>query len=457
MANLISAIDRIAFSIGSVEVAWYGILIVLGMMTGLTIVMTQFKRINLTTDDAIEFFLWVIPIAVVMGRLMYVAVRPDEYFDPAIWKADFKGAFVDMIALWDGGITILGGILGGFFGVVGFSIRQRKKANFGQILDLIVPALLVGQLFGRVGNFINQEAFGKPASLLGIPEKFPFAIFIDNPSGVGREYWQMVYDNMSLQPDGTYGGWFAATFFYEMCWNTVGAAIAFCVWRKNKKYPGILAFFYFMWYFLGRALLEYVRIDAVPVTQTLCFVVAPIAVLLGVLYILFTENRSAFRKVNGYITEGTLESAVLSKWEVDNYEFTAKLYRKPNKFLCALYGVNDFAYQTATVSSKEDLKQYRAEMKVKEKEERELEKAKNKEEFAKKIEKIKGFFAKKDKSTTENTDGDNTEGAVEDVKDVEDVESGSEETTEDKVEEVAENVEDENGSDKVTENEIIEE
>ena len=175
------------------------------------------------------------------------------------------------------------------------------------------------------------------------------------------------------------------------------------------------------------------------------------------LYILFMENRSAFRKVNGYITEGTLESAVLSKWEVDNYEFTAKLYRKPNKFLCALYGVNDFAYQTATVSSKEDLKQYRAEMKVKEKEERELEKAKNKEEFAKKIEKIKGFFAKKDKSTTENTDGDNTEGAVEDVKDVEDVESGSEETTEDKVEEVAENVEDENGSDKVTEDEIIEE
>ena len=454
MSNLISAIDRIAFTIGSVEVAWYGILIVLGMMTGLTIVMTQCKRINLTSDDAIEFFLWVIPIAVIMGRLMYVAVRPDEYFDPAVWSADFKGAFVDMIALWDGGITILGGILGGFFGVVGFSIRQRKKANFGQILDLIVPALLVGQLFGRVGNFINQEAFGKPASLLGIPEKFPFAIFIDRPSGVGREYIDMVYGNMSVQPDGTYGGWFAATFFYEMCWNTVGAAIAFCIWRRNKKYPGILAFFYFLWYFLGRALLEYVRIDAVPVTQTLCFVVAPVAVLLGVLYVLFMENRSAFRKVNGYITEGTLESAVLSKWEVDNYEFTAKLYRKPNKFLCALYGVNDFVYQTATVSSKEELEQYRAEMKVKAKEERELEKAKSKEEFANKIEKIKGFFAKKDKSVTENTDGTDLQECATDLEERVDGDGENAETTEISVEEV-EGVENVENSDKLTEDEII--
>ena len=456
MSNLISAIDRIAFTIGSVEVAWYGILIVLGMMTGLTIVMTQCKRINLTSDDAIEFFLWVIPIAVIMGRLMYVAVRPDEYFDPAVWSADFKGAFVDMIALWDGGITILGGILGGFFGVVGFSIRQRKKANFGQILDLIVPALLVGQLFGRVGNFINQEAFGKPASLLGIPEKFPFAIFIDRPSGVGREYIDMVYGNMSVQPDGTYGGWFAATFFYEMCWNTVGAAIAFCIWRRNKKYPGILAFFYFLWYFLGRALLEYVRIDAVPVTQTLCFVVAPVAVLLGVLYVLFMENRSAFRKVNGYITEGTLESAVLSKWEVDNYEFTAKLYRKPNKFLCALYGVNDFVYQTATVSSKEELEQYRAELKVKAKEERELEKAKSKEEFANKIEKIKGSFAKKDKSVTEKTDGTDLQECATGLEERVDGDGENAETTEINVEEV-EGVENVENSDELTEDEIIKE
>ena len=195
MTNLLSAIDRIAFRIGSIEVAWYGILIVLGMLTGLFIVVSQVKRINLNFDDAVEFFLWVIPIAVVMARLLYVMVRPDEYFNSADWKENSTDAFVRMIAIWDGGITIIGGILGGLVGVILFWIRKRKKANFGQIVDLIVPALLVGQLFGRVGNFINQEAFGKPASMLGIPEKFPFSVYIDNPSGVEPEYRDLVYSN----------------------------------------------------------------------------------------------------------------------------------------------------------------------------------------------------------------------------------------------------------------------
>ena len=397
MFNLISAIDPVAFSIGNIKVHWYAILIVLGMMTSLTIGITQCKRIKLTTDDAIEYFLWVIPIAVVMGRLMYVFVRPEVYFKPEVWKADPWEAFVDMIALWDGGITILGGILGGFFGVIFFSIRKRKVINFGQALDLIVPVLLIGQLFGRVGNFINQEAFGKPVSMLGLPECFPFAVFIDNPSGVSAEYWAIVRENMNVVgPDGTLGGWFAATFFYEMCWNAVGASIAFVIWRKNKRYPGILAFFYFVWYFFGRGLLEFVRLDAVPVTRTLCFVVAPVALLLGVVYILYRENRIAFRKINNAYVEGNLESTVLSKWEVDNYNFTAKLYNKPNKFLFWLYGVTEFTpAENLQVASKEALLEYKKEQKEQNKILLAEEKAKNKEEFKKNIQKIKDFFASK--------------------------------------------------------------
>lgn len=482
MTNLLSAIDRVAFTIGNVEVAWYGLLIVLGMMTSLTIGLTQCKRIGLTTDDVIEFFLWVIPIAVVMGRLMYVFVRPDEYFNPAVWAEDSTQAFVDMIALWDGGITILGGILGGFFGVVFFAIRKRKVINFGQALDLIVPVLLVGQLFGRVGNFINQEAFGMPASVLGIPEKFPFAIFIDRPSGVEPEFRDLVYGNMNqIGPDGTLGGWFAATFFYEMCWNTIGATIAFVIWRKNSKsgrYPGILAFFYLFWYFLGRALLEFVRIDAVPVTQTLCFVVAPIALLLGVLYILFRENRIAFRKVNTASQEGKIDSLVLSKWEVDNYNFTAKLYNKPNKFLVWLYGVEEIApVEELAVASKEDLQAYRKELKEQNKAIAIEEKAKAKEDRQAKIQKIKDFFAgKKAEPTTENADENSTESEdiVEDAEDTESAERtiaddeerpkvkdlfvgrSAETSTETSEDTIAENEETTETSDTVTDTEIEE-
>ena len=333
MTNLLSAIDRIAFRIGSVEVAWYGILIVLGMLTGLLIVLSQVKRINLTFDDAVEFFLWVIPLAVVMARLLYVMVRPEEYFNSADWKENSTDAFVNMIAIWDGGITIIGGILGGLVGVILFWIRKRKKANFGQIVDLVVPALLVGQLFGRVGNFINQEAFGKPASMLGIPEKFPFSVYIDNPSGVEPEYHDLVYSNTP--------GWFAATFFYEMCWNAIGAAIAFVVWRKNKRYPGILAFFYFFWYFLGRGLLEYVRIDAVPVTQIACFVVVPFAVVLAGAFILACENHMAFKKINNAMKDGIFGDVYFSNWEVKNYLVSVKIIEKCGKVARKFYGIDD--------------------------------------------------------------------------------------------------------------------
>ena len=333
MTNLLSAIDRIAFRIGSVEVAWYGILIVLGMLTGLLIVLSQCKRINLNFDDAVEFFLWVIPLAVIMARLLYVMVRPEEYFNSADWKENSTDAFVNMIAIWDGGITIIGGILGGLVGVILFWIRKRKKANFGQIVDLVVPALLVGQLFGRVGNFINQEAFGKPASMLGIPEKFPFSVYIDNPSGVEPEYHDLVYSNTP--------GWFAATFFYEMCWNAIGAAIAFVVWRKNKRYPGILAFFYFFWYFLGRGLLEYVRIDAVPVTQIACFVVVPFAVVLAGAFILACENHMAFKKINNAMKDGIFGDVYFSNWEVKNYLVSVKIIEKCGKVARKFYGIDD--------------------------------------------------------------------------------------------------------------------
>ncbi len=345
MTNLLSAIDRIAFRIGEVEVAWYGILIVLGMLTGLCILLSQCKRIKLTIDDGIEFFLWVIPIAVIMARLLFVAVRPEYYFNPEYWAYDSTAAFIDMIAIWDGGITIIGGILGGLIGVVIFAIRKRGKANFGQVIDLIVTPLLVGQLFGRVGNFINQEAFGKPASMLGIPEKFPFAIYIDNPSGVASEYRDIVYSNTP--------GWFAATFFYEMCWNAVGAAFAFFVWRKNKKYPGILAFFYFFWYFLGRGLLEFVRIDAVPVTQIACFVLVPVALMLGVAYILLRENQLSFKKINTAFVNGSLESETFTNWEINNYLFAVKWLQKSGVLAWKVYGIDSMTVAKISPTPKE--------------------------------------------------------------------------------------------------------
>lgn len=325
--NLLSAINKIAFTIGDLEVAWYGIIIVIGMIAGLTIICFECKRVNLNVDDAVELFLWVIPLAVVFCRVFYVGARPDVYFPVESWSD-----FVDLIAIWDGGITIIGGLVGGLIGASIFAYRMRKKCNFGNVIDLIVVPLLTGQIIGRLGNFVNQEAFGIPITDPRF-QTFPFAVWIDQPQGVEPEYHDLVYSNVP--------GWFAATFFYEMVWNFIGACIFFAIWRKNKRFPGILGFCYFFWYFLGRAWLESLRIDAVPVTQVACIVVVPVALLLGAAYILVCMSRQSFRKVNNAVKEGKLGITELDRFDVANYKFALRRIAKGGAFFRRFYEADD--------------------------------------------------------------------------------------------------------------------
>lgn len=324
MKSALSAIDKVAFTIGGLEVRWYGIIIVIGMILGLIYICVECKRIKLQSDDAVELFLWLIPLAIIFARLLYIVVRPDEYFP---WNS--TDDFVHAIAIWDGGITIVGGILGGLIGLAIFTYRKRRIVNFWQVIDLVVPPLLVGQIVGRLGNFINQEAFGIAITNPKL-QTFPFAVYIDNPSGIEIQ-------------EGWHGeGWYAATFFYEMVWNTIGLSITYAVWRKNKRYPGILGFFYFVWYFLGRGMLEFLRLDAVPITKIACFIVAPLALIAGILYMLSRSSILSFKKVNDAVNNNILYVTELTPYDVKNYKFVCKTLANEKNPLRALYRVKDF-------------------------------------------------------------------------------------------------------------------
>ena len=116
--NTILSIERTAFAIGTLEVQWYGLLITIGMILALCIAMLHMKQIGHRPDEAIELFLWVVPLGVVFARLLYVFVRPSEYFYH--WTS--FDDFINMIAIWEGGLTIIGGIIGGCLGIVIYSI-----------------------------------------------------------------------------------------------------------------------------------------------------------------------------------------------------------------------------------------------------------------------------------------------------------------------------------------------
>lgn len=314
---------KVAFTIGNLTVQWYGLLIVCGMLLGLLYACWQAKKIGITSDDAVELFLWLIPLAIVFARLLYVIPRADEY----LFTEKYHGwnKFVHIIAIWEGGITIIGGLVGGLLGAVFFSLRHKKETNFLNVVDLVVVPVLIGQIVGRWGNFVNQEAFGLPITNEAL-QFFPFGVYITDPSGVESEFREIVYSHIQA---GGGGNWFCATFFYEGVWNTIGAIFCVWMWKKNyqKKYPGILMIFYLFWYCIGRFWLEYLRMDAVPVTKTACLIVALLALVVGILYIVARTSRLAYLDVRKVAPSGA-NGAVLTDYEVKNYKFVGKLFEK---------------------------------------------------------------------------------------------------------------------------------
>lgn len=208
--DVLMNINPVAFRIGNLEVRWYGLIITCAMVLGLIILIFMAKKKGISSDDTLELFLWVIPLGIVFARIIYVFANNNEY---GYFPIESWDDFVNCIAIWDGGITIYGGMVGGVLGALIFS--KRKKIKLGTILDMLVPIVLLCQAIGRWGNFCNQEAYGQLVTnekLFGLP----FSVYIDAAHAVNG------------------AGWYQATFLYESVYNFIGAILTYCLWRKTK-------------------------------------------------------------------------------------------------------------------------------------------------------------------------------------------------------------------------------
>ena len=215
--------DRIAF----LGVSWYSILIVAAILIGLLLCTRQAQRQRLPQDLVLDFLLYAIPLAIVFARLYYVVFRFNMYSDDLL----------SIFNIREGGLAIYGGVIGGWLAA---RITAKKyKVSTLTILDLVAPALVLGQSIGRWGNYINMEAYG-----LRIAEEslqfFPFAVEI--PVG---EFWY----------------WHMATFFYEFCWNLLVFVLLLVV-RCHKRHTGDVFCWYLLAYCAGRTVIEGLRYDS---------------------------------------------------------------------------------------------------------------------------------------------------------------------------------------------------
>jgi phosphatidylglycerol:prolipoprotein diacylglycerol transferase len=224
-------INPIAISLGPISVHWYGIILGLAALAGLMLVIQEGKRFGLIPDFFMDLVLFGVPSAIIMARLYYVAFK---------WE-DYRGNWLDIFKIWNGGIAIYGALIGAF--VCGIIYCRYKGYSFWRIADICAPGLIIGQMIGRWGNFVNQEAYGGPTTEGFLSGTLHIPGWIVN---------QMNVDGIFHHP----------TFLYESLWNLAGLILLFILRRQSFVRAGEVLLSYFIWYSIGRFFIEGLRTDS---------------------------------------------------------------------------------------------------------------------------------------------------------------------------------------------------
>lgn len=270
-------IDPIAiknlFGIKGFDIYWYAVIITTGMILAFLYALHISEKHNVTKDQLTDFLIYALPISIICARIYYVIFALDEF-----------DSFYDMINIRSGGLAILGGVIGGI--ITGIVFCKVKKINFLALADVCVVALLIGQLIGRWGNFMNVEAFGTV-----VPDDYLF--------GMQIKVAEISYDVKQNLGVALTSGYINVhpTFLYESVWNLIGF-IFLAFYNSKKKFNGEIFLMYLTWYGLGRFFIEGLRTDSLMLAITglrvsqvislLCFILGIIALV--VFYIKYKKN-----------------------------------------------------------------------------------------------------------------------------------------------------------------------
>jgi phosphatidylglycerol:prolipoprotein diacylglycerol transferase len=219
----------IAVQAGPLTIRWYGVLMATAMALGLWLAYREARRRGTDPDDLLRTSELALLGGLVGARLYYVAFNWDYY-------SQFPAK---IIAVWEGGLAIHGGLLGGL--LVGAAYGWWRRLPLAVYLDVVAPSLAVGQGIGRWGNFFNEEAFGTPTTL-------PWKLYISPPHRP-LEYAQAEY--------------FHPTFLYESIWDFFVFGLLLVARRRGfDRAPGSLFLAYLGLYSAGRFVVEGLRTDS---------------------------------------------------------------------------------------------------------------------------------------------------------------------------------------------------
>lgn len=266
------AIDPIAFKLGPISVAWYGIIIVTGMILAIYLTTSEAEKRGISEDFIIDTAFWTLPIGIIGARLYYVVFELEYYLNHPL----------QIFAIWEGGIAIYGGIIAGF--LTFYYRSQKDKVPLLLLTDVVVPYLLLAQAIGRWGNFINQEAHGAEVSRQFL-EKLMLPEFIIEQMNIAGTYYH-------------------PTFLYESLWSLIGVIVILLIRnRKHLLLRGESTALYLIWYGFGRFFIEGMRTDSLYIgSLRVSQIVSIVIILFGVALIVY-QRYYAYPKPQ-YYTDG---------------------------------------------------------------------------------------------------------------------------------------------------------
>lgn len=229
-------ISPIAFSIFDIDIYWYSICIVFGIVIAIILCSLSKEKFGIKFEDILDISVIALVLGIIGARFYYIIFNLEYYaLNP-----------IKIFSLRDGGLSIIGGLLFGGLGVV---LRAKKLSlKVYNVLDYIIPFVALAQSFGRWGNFFNAEAYGVEC------ENF-FKMGIKNLSGYKEVH---------------------PTFLYE----SICTFVIFCILRilqKNRKFSGQIVFLYLIFYSVCRFFIESIRVDAlmfkgIKITKFMCVI-----------------------------------------------------------------------------------------------------------------------------------------------------------------------------------------
>ena len=257
--------NRVLLDLGFIQIYWYSFTMYLGVVLGIIIARIEIKRKKIDSSLFDNMAFYAILFGFLGARIYYVLFNLDYYLSSPI----------EILKIWNGGLAIHGAIIGAIISI--YIYTKKHNMNLLEMIDICAPALIIGQIIGRWGNFFNSEAHGGV-----VTREFLEGLHLPN----------FIINGMYI--DGVY---YHPTFLYESLLNLI-CFIVLMILRRNKKIRlGVISGIYFMWYGLVRFFIESLRTDALMLGNIrIAQVISIVLFIIGLVLVILSRKKDKYNK-----------------------------------------------------------------------------------------------------------------------------------------------------------------